>query len=179
VRADLQIHRALGPRTEFDDLVTGREPLNESEDEIAEEIAPAVLRRELDAVVERAAGDAGPGGAAVLIGVDRIHEAGIVAGPLAGGPAEIRAAASQVDLLPEVSSNVVDVDPAAARLHGEGEGVAQAERPYFAPRAGRPDKRVVGRNDIGEGGGIDPEQFSSEQRERLRIGRDLAVTDGD
>src|SRR5207247_4383328 len=91
-------------------------------------------------------------------------------------PAIVGPGDSLVDLLGD-STHVVDEDPPRAGLHGEGERVAQAERPDrpgLAPR--RLEERVVRRNGAV---GVDPEQLALKRGHVLRRLAGGLVADGD
>ena len=73
--------------------------------------------------------------------------------------------------------HVVDQDPAGAGLDGEGERVAQAERPDRPVlAAGRRVERVV----VGDRAvGVEPQQLALERRQRLRGRPGRLLAEGD
>ena len=91
-------------------------------DEVGEEVVARVLGRELvrRRVVERAAGDREPleRAAAVAVGVERpreVRERRLVEVALGARPAEVPPGPADVDLLPGVLADVVDVHHARCR----------------------------------------------------------------
>ena len=93
------------------------------------------------------------------------------------GPAVVGAGDAVVDLLPGVLADVVDEHPAGAGLEGEGERVAQAERPDRAVRA------CCGVEERIDGGdravGVDAEDLAETVVECLRVRPVRVLADGD
>src|SRR5439155_6122252 len=164
----LQVHGAGEAGGERRDLISvGWVQLaNPTAAQVGEEINPGVPRWKLAGrgIVEGAADDGTFRAVRVL--VDGIPEVwvGRTASAFTIRPAVVRPADSVIDLLPRAIADVVDKQPAGARLDGECERIAQAIGPNLTARAGHVDKRIVRGN---RAVGINAENFSEEIGERL------------
>ena len=164
VEADQQVDRCAGQAGEGVGRVAVRQvdPADEAVAELGEVVLVAVAGGERAAArIERAAddGEAGEeaartrswrGGVAVLVGEQRRRDAGAdVVRPFRLRPAVVRARDAEVDLLPGVLADVVDVDPArpgcTAKVNGLRRPDAQIARasPLCWRRTGCRRERAV------------------------------------
>src|SRR6266566_9868570 len=83
-------------------------------------------------------------------------------------PAVVRSGDAVINFFPGALAYVVNEHSAGPGLKREGEGIAQAQCPDFLPGAGSVEKGSVSGN---RAVGIDPQNFTQQIGQRLRIRR--------